>query len=211
MKTFRTIFLLAIFTLLAFADSTEIKRPQSDADLGSTTWVTTNCGVGSYQANTTDGTLGRDDLGQTTSVTLVKSGSGSGAKETSRTFYSWAAITNTYTALTLNINSSGAGNGDDIAGSACIAYSLDSGVTWTQIRCTTTSWARATDTITLSATQDMSRVMVGACMKRSSTGSSFVSLASVTVYDIWSSGTLTSAAAGTGSGSGSTAQPVQFN
>jgi hypothetical protein len=211
MKTLRTIFLLAIFTLLAFADSTEIKRPQSDADLGSMSWVTTNCGVSSYQSNSTAGTLGRDADGQATSVTLTKSGSGTGAKETSRTFYSWAAITNTYTALTLNVNSSGIANGDDVAGKACLAYSLDSGVTWTQIRCTTTSWAHTTDTIALSATQDMSTVMVGACMKRASTGAGLLSTASVTVYDIWSSGTLGSAAVGTGSSSGTSVQPVQFN
>lgn len=211
MKTLRTASLVALLTLLAFADSTEIKRPGIDSDFGSATWVTTNCGIGTYQSNTTDGSLGRDAAGQATGVAFEKSGSGTGAKETSRTYSSWMTTSNTYSAVTLNINSSGTANVGDIPGKACIAYSLDSGVTWTQIRCTTSTWARTTDTITLSTTQSLSGIEVGACMLRASSSAPSTSDASVTVYDIWTSGTMTSAAAGTGSGSGTAVQPVQFN
>lgn len=215
MKTLRTIFLLGVFTLLAFADSTELLRPTMDADFGSATWVTTNCGIATYQANSTSGSLGRDAAGQSTSVSLGLSSSTAGTRNTSRTYSSWASTSNTYSALTLNINSSGSANGDDIPGEACIAYSLDSGGTWTQIRCTATSWARTTDTITLSTSQSLSQIMVGTCSHTPRTvsggGDIFTSAASVTVYDIWTSGTISSGAAGNGSSAGSTAQPVQFN
>lgn len=210
MKTLRTIFLLGIFTLLAFADSTELLRPTADADFGSATWVTTNCGIATYTANTTAGTNGRDAAGQTTSVSYGINTSAT-AKETSRTFTTWAATTNTYTALTLNINSSATANGGDVPGKACIVYSLDSGGTWTAIRCTTTSWARTTDTIALSAAQSLSQVMVGTCAFGAHAGSGLVSSATVIVYDIWTSGMVTSAAAGTGSSAGTAVQPVQFN
>lgn len=211
MRTLRTAFLVAILMLLAFADSTEIKRPGSDADMGSATWVTTNCGIGSYQSNTTDGTNGRDAAGQATSVLFTKAGAGSGAKETSRTYYGWSSTSNTYTALTLNINSSAAANLADLAGEACIAYSLNGGGTWTVIRCTTASWAQTTDTVTLSTTQSLSSIEVGVCMLRVATSGALISSAQVTVYDIWTSGTTTAAPAGNGSGSGTSVQPVQFN
>lgn len=221
MRIVRAFTLLLILTLLAFPQSgSEIKRPTSDADTSSSSWVTTNCGIGTAVANTTAGTLARDAAGQSTSISYAIS-SGNGTKKTARQFSNWDTTANSYSALTLNVNSKSQGWAiSDSTGNACLAYSIDAGSTWTQIRCdgSGSGWTQVTNTVSLSATQDLSRLRVGVCALAhgSTVGKSpdiEVNLGSdnVQVYDIWTNGTTGAAGNGNGSGSGNANAPVQFN
>ncbi len=90
------------------------------------------------------------------------------------------------TGLTLNINSSAAtGPGGQVR----ISYSLDGGNTFTSVYCLCYggSRAQATDTISLSDSQDLTQVRVRAQALAQSVGTG-ESTASSSVYEIWISG-----------------------
>jgi hypothetical protein len=93
----------------------------------------------------------------------------------------------------------------DGIGNACVAYSVNSGVNWTSIRCDTTSdgWGQITDSVTLSPTQMLSKVQVGVCAQGSN-ASSIIGKGqdNVQVFDIWTLGATTAQSGGSGSGVG---------
>jgi hypothetical protein len=62
----------------------------------------------------------------------------------------------------------------------------------------------------LGAGQPLSDLQVGVCVRSSATASDG-GADNLTLFDIWTSGTLGSAAVGTGSSAGTAVQPVQFN
>jgi hypothetical protein len=132
MKTLRTIFLLCLFTLLAFADSTEILRPTADSDTGSSTWATTNCGIASYASNTTSGAGSRCGWASYqrhlspaiwNDRTEAKPRAPSLLGEHGEPIFSAHAERKQF--------HSGAVNDAKV----CIVYSIDSGGSWTVIRC----------------------------------------------------------------------------
>lgn len=197
---------ILLFCGLSFAQGTELLRPTADQNTGASTWVTTNCGINSYVASSTSGDLARDTGGLTTSVNYSISAT-TILKATARTWQTWASTANTYSALTLNVSASSAG-ATGTSGTAKVAYSIDSGSTWTLL--STPTALQATTTVALNAGQDLSKLRVGACASTAGadpgTGTNNIRL-----FDIWTSGTLGSAAAGTGSSAGTAVQPVQFN
>lgn len=216
----RLLAILLCLNLAAFA-GTEIIRPTTDADIGTATWVTNNCGIASYASNSTSGNLARDSAGQATSVTYSRAGSFTATIVTSRTFSGWTASTFTYTALRLNVNSSSPGTSADSAGGiAVLVYSTNNGVTWTAIR-SADGWTRTTDTIALSVGQDLTKLRVGVCLlggkgsRSTSGGTTNTNITqdtnstitapgneSVVLYDIWTAGDYAGGPAGNGSSAG---------
>jgi hypothetical protein len=183
--------LIAILALCSIAfGADEIKRPTVDTDPGAQTWSTNNCGIGTYTASTTSGALARDGAGQATSVRYFQISTGGHTRITSRQWATWGTTTFTYSALTLNVNSSSTGSSASPGSKACLTYSLDSGATWTAIRCSTdTAWAQVTDSIALSATQNLNALRLGMCtlgvVDDGIDGAGFMP---VTIYDIWTDG-----------------------
>lgn len=188
--------------ILAFGSSTEILRPQAEADPGVV--FTMGCS-GGYQAS---GPLPpmHDAAGIATSDAIDAHSTTSTVKAQFRTFSSWQTPSATYTALTLNVNGLSAGWQDTpgdgpFGGTACIAYTINNGSTWTQIKCddhiSGSGFPQQTFTITLSPTQNLANLKVGVCA-----GSIRGGADSVEVADIWLIGTYAGAPAGTGSGNG---------
>lgn len=198
----RKLLALIFCATLAFG-ADEIKRPTTDNDPGSTTWATNACGVSTYTANSTSGALAYDAAGQSTSVTYSQLGttSGSGQNMTSRKFQAWQSATQTYTSLTLNFNTSSPG-ANAFGGASCLMYSLNSGSTWTTVRCDAGGgWTQTTDTVTLSAAQNLSNIQIGICVAGVQGGGVPGNRGqdSIQLYDFWTDGVYTVAAgAGTG-------------
>lgn len=198
----RKLLALIFCATLAFG-ADEIKRPTADNDPGSTTWATNACGTSTYQSNTTSGANAYDAAGQSTSVTYSVTGStaGNGQNMTSRRFTTWQAAGQTYTSLTLNFNTVGPGPNAG-GGKACLLYSLNSGSTWTTVRCDTfAGWVQTTDTVTLSTSQDLSQIQVGVCVAGQQGGGVPVNRGtdSIQLFDFWTDGVY-SVAAGAGTG-----------
>lgn len=124
----------------------------------------------------------------------------SSASMQSRIFSQWQAASATYTNLTVNVNSSSDGYGTS-HGAACVAYSLNSGTTWTSIVCDTGSgWRQTTNSLTISPTQNLALLQVGICVQGGS--SNLPGFDDITVYDIWTIGTTSGSNSGNGSGAG---------
>ena len=158
-----------------------------------------------------------DAAGQSTSSSISASATVScnqyGCTESTasfrRGFGTWAASSFTYTALTLNITSSSPGwqNTTAVGGGAWLYYSINGGATWTQIVADSgTGWPLQTFSITLSPTQDLSKLRVAACVTGNSGGNSSAGVPpptpgvdTLTISDIWTLGIGTGQGAGTGS------------
>jgi len=192
----RLLIVLLLIGMAAGTTSTEILRPSSDSDPGTPSWATLNCGVGSHGPSGS-GALAYDAAGQATSVTYTAAGISSISILRSRLFSGIPKSANTYSAVTLNINSSSPGmNG---AGAACIVYSIDGGTSYSKLRCDDgNGWGQTTDTVALSTSQDLTKIRVGACtwgeQLNGDTGTQGTD--SVLLYDIWTSGTYTPANSG---------------
>jgi hypothetical protein len=125
------------------------------------------------------------------------------AHQAGRKFLTWQTTSNTYSALTLNINTASVGwLASGGAGNACLAYSVNNGSTWTNVICDTggSGWPQQTFSISLSASQNLSFLQVAACAQGGAIGGGSGS-DSVTIFDIWTIGTTS----GQGPGNGSTA------
>jgi hypothetical protein len=198
-----------IFLLSALCVGQEVRRPTTDADAGAIA-LTLGCTAGTNIASAAMPNA-YDASGLTTASNQTTEGASSATSyNQTRVFRTWQAKSMAYTSLTLNINSQSDGYNNFAPpqrGAACLGYSLNSGVSWTNIRCDTTGsgWARTTDTITLSASQDLATVQVGICTQ-GSPGVPKVSLDpgadDVTIWDIW---TASNAPAPTPAGTGSSA------
>lgn len=191
---------LAMLTCLAFGQ--ELRRPTSDANGGAVTAL----GCGGTVTGSTAMPLSYDAAGLTT-----VSGQSIGATNflfQTRLFSSWQLPGTTYSSLTLNINSSSAGwiadSDPGASGGACIAYSVNSGGTWTSVVCDASGngWAKQTFIVTLSPAQDLSQLRVGVCVSARGRGGKFPLEGgdAVSIWDIW---TLSNAGGGGNSGNGS--------
>lgn len=127
-------------------------------------------------------------------------------RTTARTFSTWASTANSYSALTLNIASGSSGLG----GAGALVYSTNAGSSWTKIRSYSGVLAKTVDTVAINAGQDLSMLRVAVCLDAVGFDPGTATI-TVNLYDIWTSGTLGSAAAGNGSSAGTAVQPVQFN
>lgn len=197
----------------------DIQRPSVDADgfLG--------CSIGH---GTTLMPYSHDAAGLATSSAIGGSGTiqcdqytcTSSTQSTGRLFKSWPSAPSTYTALTLNINSSSVGwHNTSGPGNAVIYYSLDGGVTWTTLRDDSagTGWAQTTNTITLSASQDLTKIQVSVCSTGDGTGTvphpsvPTVGADNLTIWDIWTAGSTSGQGAGNGSSAGKRHNAVIIN
>ena len=186
---------LAALLLLALScQAQELLRPTAEMNIMS--------GLGCVGFNQASGNmpLAYDAAGLTTSSSQSASGTTSVSHFKARAFITWAPTSNTYSALTLNVNTASAGStGSD--GLAEIDYSINSGTSWTAIRSSGGGWSQTTDVVTLSAAQDLTKLRVAICVEgdRDPTvpGSD-----SIQVFDIWTLGTTAAPTPGIGSGAG---------
>lgn len=127
-------------------------------------------------------------------------------------FLTWQTTTNTYTALVLKVTSFSNGYFADGAGigAANLTYSINGGITWTTIESDTgNGWAFTTDIITLSPTQDLTKLRVGACVQGNIGTVENQGTDDINISSIWTDGTYTpSGGGGTGTGNGNSAQQV---
>jgi hypothetical protein len=187
--------LLAILVLscpvLAFGQLHEILRPTADADgAGNALGLCIGAAKGSAAAGNA-----YDGAGLSTSVTepVTALASETSGRFISRIFSTWASATQTYTALSINVNSSSTGPTTLSAlGDSYVVYSINSGTNWTVLHQdqNSTGWAQVTDTAALSASQNLTTVKVAVCIDTSGdtvhTGADQVIL-----WDIWTDGTYT--------------------
>lgn len=196
--------LLAVIMLCMMASAQDLKRPTVEAEAGTTA-------IGCVGTNTSSTAMANahDSAGLTTSSTQSTGGTTTQSLYRARKFTTWQSASGTYTALTLNVNAKSGGYlafGGDVSGNACLAYSINSGGSWTSIKCDTdgSGWSQQTFNISLSATQDLSKLQVAVCTSGKA-GNRF-GLApggdDVTIYDIWTLGTTSAAANGSGNGTG---------
>lgn len=199
----RWLILLLVCTA-AFAQ--DLKRPTVD-DSGV---LPSTLGCSGVASASTSMPLSYDAAGLSTSSNQQTLAVYKSNKAKSRRFLTWPAAAGVYTSLTLNINafSLGAfavssGGGD---GSACIGYSLNAGVSWTNLVCDSgAGWPQQTFSVTLSPTQSLPDIQVGVCAGGVAVGGFGEQGGdNVQVYDIWTVGDNGSApVVGNGSSSGS--------
>lgn len=196
-------FLIAML-LLGNCFAQELLRPANDVDLGNNLNLGCN---GTFQGSASM-PLSRDAAGLSTSSQNSTTATKTTSFFKTRAFFPWQTTVNGYTALTLNINWSAqelspSGN----PGNACILYSTNNGATYTGITCSGGgNMAQQTSSVNLSPTQPLTSLRVAVCVKAASglftTGNSD----NITVWDIWTVGTLSG---GQGVGPGSTSGQAQ--
>ena len=182
--------LLVIALLFAcLAAGQEIRRPTADIDGGNNTKL--GCAGQNQASNAMPNAY--DAAGLSTNSNQFTGGGLNQRKFQTRIFMTWQRREHNYSALTLNINSAStgylSGNG---TGAACVNYSVDNGRTWTKVRCDGAfGWPQTTDTIVLSASQDLAKVQVAICTEGDSGGGDvdFIGSDNVRLFDIWTSGT----------------------
>lgn len=171
----------------------EIKRPGTDTDSG-------NQGCIGTRLSSSAMPQAYDAAGLSTESDLSAGGTQTASNYRARNFSGWTTNGNSYLSLTLNVNSSASPSGP-VQG--CIAYSIDGGVTFTHIRCDSGSgWTQRTDTISLSASQDLTQIEIEVCVAGLKNPGGKFSLEDISIYDIWTSGSTTPQSAGNGSGAG---------
>lgn len=207
-------------TFISVCFAQDVKRPAVDAD------SFYNCGNAHATASMPNS---HDAAGLSTNSVIGGSGSitcdqftcNSNTLNYGRVFTNWPSASSTYTALTLNINSSAFGwqNSNGIGGNVFVFYSLDNGVTFTSVRNDSigTGWAQTTDTITLSPSQDLTKLQVAVCAVGNGTGTvphpsvPTAGADSITIWDIWTLGTTSGQGPGTGSSAGKRHNAVIVN
>lgn len=179
---------LLLWPLPSFA-STEILRPTSQIDGGV-------LGNGCFGSNSAAPSYPNaiDAAGLSTSSGGTITGTATLTKYYTRVFKVWATPTHGYSLLTLNINSGSNGWSFDSSpgtgtGVAVVNYSIDSGVTWNVVRSDSgAGWAQITDTITLSTSQDFTKLQVSICVEGDQGINPNFGTDDMTVWDIWTSG-----------------------
>ena len=180
---------------LTFGD--ELLRPSADATSSATSY-----GCSGTNVAFTSFPNAHDAAGLSTSSSGSVSGGGCrkftngecvvpGANQFSaRLFNTWPSSGNTWASLTLNINSLSSG-GFLSQDSACLAYSLNSGMTWTSIRCAQGGWIQVTNTVSIPVAQDLTKLQVGICVQGTGfpIGGGSSGSDSIQVWDIWTLGT----------------------
>lgn len=197
---------LIVLLLVAVSHAQELKRPTVDTGTGSTTSL--GCSGSASAAATMPNAYDAAGLSTNSTITVVAPYKSQRARV--RNFNTWQTPGGTYSALTLNVNAASSGwliasLGTGGTGTACLAYTVNSGATWNSIRCDTdgSGWAQQTFSFTLSSTQDFTKLQIGACVSGTAVDSSGdVGGDQISVYDIWTLGTTAGASVGTGSSSG---------
>lgn len=200
----RRLALFLFFASPAFGQAHEILRPT--ADLNSTI---TALGCSGTSQSTTAMTNSYDSAGLATSSGQITRGTRTSTTYRVRIFKTWVAPTQSYTALSLKVNSSSVETFvSGSTGYTNVSYSLNSGSSWITVH-EGINWSQTTDSITLSTAQDFTKVQVAICVQSNAGGDSLGDLETMTVWDIWTDGTYAGGASGSGSSQGIPAiQPI---
>lgn len=191
----RLLALILCTASLAFGD--ELLRPTTDANSTSTSY-----GCSGTNVTFTSFPNARDAAGLATSSHGLVTGGGcqkflngncvvAGHNQFSaRLFSGWPSSGNQWASLTLNVNWATAG-GSLPQDNTCVAYSTNSGMTWTSLACSAAIRAQATSTATLSPTQDLTKLRVGVCVlgQGGEVGDGAQGSDDITIWDIWTFGT----------------------
>jgi hypothetical protein len=182
---------LLLFLLAISAFAQEIRRPSADSDNSAP-----DCSGNALAS--ASGASAYDASGLSTSVTYSATGTSGRpgtSRKTGRLFNTWAAPSGAYSALTLNVNSSCTDDAVNAGGDCVISYSTNGGATWTALIFDGSGggWGQVTTTVALSVGQDLTQLQVRACVDGGA-GDLNVPIipgsGSVTLFDIWTSGTL---------------------
>ena len=154
----RLVLFLLFSTLLL---GQEVKRPTAEAD-DSSTGV---CSGGTRQASSAMPNFYDSDPNTFSSQSV--SGGIASDQWKERKFTTWAAASGSYSSLNLKIKTActiTANSSDAFCG---VQYSTNGGSTWSTVsgRYTDVTWATATDTVSLSAAQDLSQLQVRICVQ----------------------------------------------
>lgn len=196
--------LILIIGLSASCFAQELLRPTTDSDAGNN--LTLGCN-GTNQGSSSL-PLGRDNAGITTSSNLLATGTKTSTFFKTRFFSAWQTTPNGYTALTLNVNWSASelspsGN----SGQACTSYSLNNGGTYTSIGCTGGgNQTQKTSSVNIDPTTPLGSIRVAVCVKAAAGLFTSGNSDNITVFDVWTVGTLSG---GQGGGPGSTKGQAQ--
>jgi len=116
-----------------------------------------------------------------------------------RRFTTWAEASGGYSALSLKVRTAFDSTPDvpvgDAHGEATVQYSINGGAAWTTIRSARADWAAVTDSVSLSAGQNLSQLQVRVCvMGVEDSGEN--GTGTLTGYDIRTEGTLSGGGVG---------------
>lgn len=211
--------------LIANCAAQEIRRPTTDADMfGICGGAHIASGVGNVMAKSYDaaGQSTFAAIGSTAQISCSQYSCTGQSTYQARLFSGWQLPQTTYSTLTLNINSKSGGylvTGNGTSGNACLFYRTTTTGAWTLIRCDNGGhgWLQLTDSITLSATQDLSQLQVAACGE-GDTNDGTQALPppqagsdGVQIFDIWTVAGTTPQSPGTGSSAGARHNSVFVN
>lgn len=184
----------------ACAQSVEYLRPTADADSTNTALITalnipgntSNCGSQSLSVSYS-GKTGAGPTGAYASETQ-SSGTNPGCYAL-RVLKTWQSATKTYTTLTLNVNTQCfiSDSGDGVGGGCAVAYSLNSGTSWTALynyfSSVTANDSQTTHTVTIPAGTTLSTVQIGVAAIASRDDGGAGNDATINVQDSWTAGT----------------------
>jgi len=183
--------MVLLLSSCAWGQFHEILRPTADVDGGEATAKAidpTDCNTSTYNASSA---LPHwwDNAGLSTSdkfeLTNISTGAG---RCSARGFITWGSTANTYTSLTLNINTLASCSG--ACGVGSIAYTIDGSHTWTVVK-TGTLWSQFTATISLSPGQDLTKLAVAVVVFANPNDGVNNGDMSVTGADVWTDGIYT--------------------
>lgn len=187
----RGLIVLLILSGLGWAQ--EIRRPTADVSDTTSTLCTGTAQASSSMASARDADVSTYGM-------LSVSGTGLTDHMQGRRLDTFAAASGAYSALALKITSScdtSTGLSLHENGSCGLEYSLNSGALWTTLFTSSSGWALATSSVSLSTAQDLSLIRVRTCGVGDMAGDgTSPGSASVQIWDIRTEGNLS---AGTGS------------
>jgi hypothetical protein len=173
-----TIVLILLFFCLPLY-SQEIRRPTADSDPGG---ATLNCNVTNIASTAMPDSY--DAGGESTLSSLTASASQFTSYHAVRLFSSWQTASGGYTSLNLKVRSGGDIEG--AGGITAIEYSTNAGSSWTTLRNDGEDYSATTDSIALSAGQNLANLRVRVC----AAGLADWGIATLDVWDIRTEGTL---------------------
>lgn len=186
----RLLLILAFCALPASAQMTELLRPT----VTTSSSISGTFGCHGLNQNAASMPLAYDAAGLSTSSIQTASGTIPSTFFKVAIISGWPATANTYSALTLNINSAALEtNNTGNPGAIAQSYSTNGGSTWTNLPPGSflpdgISWVQQTRTVTLSPGQDLTALRVAVCVQGSAGGDTTGTTDKITVWDIWTNG-----------------------
>lgn len=190
---------LLLFALASTCFAQELLRPTVDID-GSNNLT---LGCNGVNLGSVAMPLGHDAAGISTGDAIAVQGTQTQTRFVTRVFSTWPGTGNVYSALTVNVNWSATETTSGSTGRYVVNYSLDGGATYNRLAGGGGSnQAQVTNTVSISATQNLTLLKVAVCAQGTAGGDTLGSHDTIFVYDVWTVGTISS---GQGGGTGSTA------